>query len=346
MNVSSDNLESQMAMSHDDIAKSVTTALPGVDTLRVTGYTQLGQLRDAKARSLTREQALLAQKHGNATTPRVTLAQQRFATNELLRREIAVFGEIADTPVPTVSTEGIVVHGFVRHRSDNSGIAGLTVGLTSLDGTWVRALGYTSTDQRGYFLLDTSLHGTFRIGSSQDIRSNLSVEEAKKAAEQKAAQGMVAGKSGTPSSGGAGSSTGSSNSSIGGKREVQLRIFDREGHTLHTESRPVLLQPGTVDYRYILLDDSTATTAATPPPDTSGGQPVVLGPKVSAQPAGGITIPSQKAGSRPARVGGLKRFASTIPAAKASAPTETPPPPSAPAAKPASKPTRKKKGKA
>lgn len=279
-----DEFTSQLPMSPEDVSKALSASLPGIDASRASGLAQLGGLRDAKARSLSREQTLLTLKHGGAPHPRLAEAQQRFTVNEQLRREVAVMRELAETPAVEPRPDAMIVHGFVRRRSDHAGLPGLTLALTDAEGNWVRALGYACTDARGYFRLDIA------APSETEPKSAASRREAASAAAEAPA------------------------------RSLQLRVFDSKGHVLHTEKRPVALRAGRIDYRYILLGDDAAQCACTPPPATSGGRPATVGPKAPTEtppPATtrpGTGTPQPEATSR---VGGLRAYQQPAPATSA-----------------------------
>lgn len=167
---------SNLPFSPEEIGKALSNALPGADRARSAGLAQLATVRDAKARSLSREQVVLARKHGTDAHPRIAEARQRFATNEALRREIAVASEIAETPLPKPDAATLVIHGFVRRRRDHAGLPGLTLALTDEQGNWLREPGYACTDRRGYFRLDVNLRES---GENYDRAPRLTVFDAK-----------------------------------------------------------------------------------------------------------------------------------------------------------------------
>lgn len=297
-----DNSSDAMPLSADEVVKAIETGLPGLDASRTAGYAQLGQLRDAKARSLSREQTLLARKHGGAPHPRIAEARQRFAINEQLRRETAIIREVSETPLAEPEKNALIVHGFVRRRSDHVGIPGLTLALTDSDGNWLRQFGYACTDQRGYFLLRANLGSEEgRTGSEESsglkTSADVSVEEARREAEAAARRGEKP----------AGESAGGPR--IDAKRPAQLRVFDAKGHVVHTEKRPVLLRAGTVDYRYILLGDEAGECACSPPPSKAGGRPSSGGPKPPAEPVAPKPIRQEPMQRAPAsHVGTMKQY--------------------------------------
>ena len=268
-------------MSEAEVIRTIEAGLPGVDAARSQGYSQLAQLRDAKARSYAREQRFLAQKHGGATHPRIAAAQERFVINEQFRRELAVVREVAETPLPEVDATSLLVHGFVRRRSDQIGIAGVTLALTDKDGSWVRELGYACTDARGYFLIKATVAKEPEPGSADEP-----LKPSRAAAP----------------------------------RTLSLRVFGREGHVIHTESRPVLIQAGTIDFRLILLDDKAADCGCTPPPPTTGGKPAPGRARPTHPP--GRARPKPSAAAPPQRVGGLKDYQQPSPEELAGTPLE------------------------
>ncbi len=262
------NFTNRQRMPLKDVMASIEGALPGLDAARAQGFSQLGQLRTAKSRSLAREQRLLARKQG-ADHPRIATAAQRLAVNEQFRRDIAVAREAAETPLPATDANRFVIHGFVRRRKDQVGIHGLTLALCDAKGQWVREIGYACTDVRGYFAISIDL-------------------------SDKPQDNPPAGGS-NPKPDLAGASTGtiapllvSTGSSRASRADVRaslvLRVFDREGRVLHTEKSPVLVRAGTMDYRVVYLDDAAAACGCNPPPSESGGKPEPQGPVAEPKP--------------------------------------------------------------
>lgn len=134
------------------VMATIEDGLPAMDTARAQGFSQLGQLRTAKSRSLAREQMLLARKQG-PDHPRIGVAARRLAVNEQLRRDLTAAQAAAETPLPATDETRFVAHGFVRRRKDQVGIQGLTLALGDAKGQWVRETGYACTDARGYFAI-------------------------------------------------------------------------------------------------------------------------------------------------------------------------------------------------
>ncbi len=327
MNTNTDSSAYETPMSHDDIGKTLTGSLSGVDAARVTRFNELGQIRNAKSRSLAREQSLLAQKHGTADHPRIAQARQRFSTNEKFRLEIAVMTELGETPLPDADPNQLIVHGFVRRRSDRVGIPGLTLALTDREGNWLRELGYTCTDQRGYFLLDPMLRegqaGGEVEATAYDIKTDMNVDAAKREAEaRREAEAKKAAAAGQTGQGTSDASTDKA-TYFEPPPVAYLRVFDAKGHVLHTETRPVKLHGGNVDYRTILLGDEAAECGCVPPPTKAGGRPTTKGPTPES-PRSPSLPPSATPTTTQPRVIGLKPYEQPDPneAAQQSQPLE------------------------
>lgn len=289
-----DSFSSQSPLSTDDVIKSITSAVPGADQARAKGLNQLGMMRNAQAQSLSREQILLARKHGTDQHPRIAIARQRFAHNEQFRREIAVMNDLADTPLPEPKDDTMIVHGFVRRRSDHTGIPCLTLALTDDQGNWIKRFGYACTDQRGYFSLEfpapaSAKAATNAVAGNADAKTNADLTEAEKKRLADLAARKAAEKERAAAAGAKETDTTTRDMSGSDKLTLTLRVFDSQGRVLHTESRPVEVKGGAIDYRYILLGDDKSDCGCTPPPEQAGGRPATTGPKPStdkpAQPA-------------------------------------------------------------
>ena len=273
--MNNDDSSSNDRIPSNDVTRSLETGLPTLDAARATGYGELGILRDAKANSLIREQRLLARKHNSTAHPRIAQARQRFVVNEQLRRELAVARETVETTLPDLEPRTMIVYGFVRRRSDQIGIPGLTLALTTEDGNWVRELGYACTDQRGYFQL------IIKFSDPQPVPPIPADPQPDRPA---------------------GDSTKVESDTQRPNTILQLRVFDRDGRVLHTETRPVFVRPEAVDYRLILIGDKEAESSCTPPPAKTGGQsaravPVNPKPEAPLAPPPSAAAPQQHVSS-------------------------------------------------
>jgi hypothetical protein len=292
---------SELKLSPEEVGKTIESALPSLDSSQSGHYEGLARMRDAKARSLAREGRWLTIKHGGAIHPRMAEAEQRFAINEQARREVAVVREAAETPAPEIHSDSVLVHGFVRRRSDRSGIPGLTIALTDRNGNWLRSLGYACTDVRGYFALRAVLSGrkaASDVAETLKAAAGISVEEARRQAEAKA---------------------GLSGSTSAGEATARLCVFDPKGKVLKGERQPVALQRGTLDYRLILLGDETTGCACSPPPAKAGSRPGAAGPKAAPRPS--VVAGPGSANQPPARVSNLKKVMPPLTQAEQKAPT-------------------------
>ncbi len=299
--------------------KAIEQSLPSFDSNRATGYSELGSLRSAKSSSLVREQKFLLAKHGGTASPRARTAASLLAYNERLRREIAATQEIVETPSPEVDANSFVVHGFVR-RSNQAGVPGLTLALTDEKGTWLREFGYACTDKRGYFLLRIGRNSAEKpVKESEPAKTEAELKrEAAKVKREEEAAAAAAVAAGAPASQSGGSAAGASASLSSGqkintnldsyaaasRRSLQLRVFNRDGRVLHTETRPVVLTPDTIDYRLIILDEEDC--GCTPPPATSNGP---ANPNSPSAPPAPPPAPAQPVATTPVgRVSQLKSY--------------------------------------
>jgi hypothetical protein len=70
-------------------------------------------------------------------------------------RDLAVEFDHARVEAPIADTNTWIVHGFVRDKA-LKGIQNLTVAIYDEKGTWIQALGFACTEERGYFKLNFS----------------------------------------------------------------------------------------------------------------------------------------------------------------------------------------------
>lgn len=142
-----------------EVSQEVEKSITGADAQRAAELGRLQILRQAKARSMGREQGRLSRKLGSGH-PRVLALTNKIEVNRELMRDLVIEAEHAKTEVPTVDKNTWTVHGFVRDK-DRAGVRNLTVALYDDKGQWIRELGYTCTEKSGYFKL---LHSRAKPG--------------------------------------------------------------------------------------------------------------------------------------------------------------------------------------
>lgn len=134
-----------------EVGQAARDRLAYADALRAAGLTELTSLREAKARSMAKEQERLRKKLG-PEHPRVLQMKRKLEANQLTVRGLEMEAEKASIKVPSVDENTWLLHGLVRCK-DGKGVAGLTVAPYDRKGEWLRELGYACTDRRGYFSL-------------------------------------------------------------------------------------------------------------------------------------------------------------------------------------------------
>jgi hypothetical protein len=231
------------------VAQTLEQSIDGADPARATGLQDLHRVRAAKTQGMEREQARLSQKLG-ARDPRVLALNQRIELNRGFVRDLAIEIDHARTEAPIADENTWIVHGFVRDK-ELTGIPNLTVAIYDENGTWIQALGFACTNERGYFKLSFS-----RTDKTEDSEKPTV---------------SIAAAAGTATRG----------------PEVFIHVLDKSGAHLHVDKRPLTPQLGNVDYREIILGNGTGTcrppedAAPKPGPQEPAG-PVVTRPAASA----------------------------------------------------------------
>jgi hypothetical protein len=196
------------------ISQTLEQGIDGADSARVDGLQRLNQLRKVKATVLEREVARLEPGH-----PRGLALNERIELNRRLILDLAVEIEHAETQIPVVDKNTWVVHGFVRGKN-LKGVPSLTVAIYDAKGTWIQAMGYACTDDKGYFKLTLS-----STTDKTEDAENLAVFP--DAAATSATRGP----------------------------EVFIRVLDKSGVHIHIDQHTLTPQLGSVDYREIILSN-------------------------------------------------------------------------------------------
>ena len=152
-------------MDIEDILRSIEDVFETVDDERVGGLERVKTIQDTKNESLARERRRLARKYGE-DHPRVQKIDSRLAYNQSLLKDLAVETDRSKVEVPAIDANTWMVHGRVLDKI-RAGIAGLTVSLFDEKGKWIREMGYSCTDERGYFAITYSVKGDEKPGAQQ-----------------------------------------------------------------------------------------------------------------------------------------------------------------------------------
>ena len=129
--------------------ENIDKILSRSDDFRKMGLAQVQQLQTVKSRSLEREKQRLSEKLG-VDHPRVKAiaARLEFNTNRMsvLKKEINKL----DIKVADVDQKTVMIHGRILDKHQQP-LPGLTAALADEKGKWIRAYGYSSSDEKGYF---------------------------------------------------------------------------------------------------------------------------------------------------------------------------------------------------
>lgn len=144
------------------------------DALRADGLQTLVSVKRAKLVQTRRERARLAVRYGEDSPPVARLDQQMAIEHRFL---VNTRAEADRVSVPTLERDdnGWKVHGFVRSM-EGVGRRGVTVTLVG-DAKGSRSLGKTTTDKRGYFLIElgrgtASVRETARAAKAAALEAN------------------------------------------------------------------------------------------------------------------------------------------------------------------------------
>lgn len=136
----------------DEIIGKVDTSLAEIDRLRTENLEKMAIVQQVNAKALEKERQRLSLKYGE-NHPRVQRLDAKLQFDRGFTQDLKVEIDKSNIQVPAVDKNTWLVHGRVLDRRDNQGIQGLTISLTNDREQWVRKLGYTCTDERGYFAI-------------------------------------------------------------------------------------------------------------------------------------------------------------------------------------------------
>lgn len=226
---------------NDEMLKMVDNSIDGLDQLRAQALYHLQILQDGRNSSLMREQSRLKKKYGS-NHPRVQKLSNRIQYNQGAAQEIKIEVAKVKIIVPNIDPQTWMVHGRVMEAEGGNPIPGVTVSLYTAKGTWVKELGYSCTDEQGYYSIRYTkdvIKDKTENGQQKDDAAK--VEPLADAKEREAAA----------------------------RKCFYLGVTNKDQQVIHTESEPVCVKLGQIDYRLIILSKSQCT----PPADDKKKQP-------------------------------------------------------------------------
>ncbi len=135
----------------EQVLHRLDTSFTSLDNERAERLKRTQLLQTNKDNALKREQARLQKKYG-ADHPRVLKINNRLAYNTVAIPELAAEVTRADVNTPEFTPDTWMVHGRVLNQK-GEGIKGLTLALHNEMGKVERRVGYTCTDERGYYAI-------------------------------------------------------------------------------------------------------------------------------------------------------------------------------------------------
>ncbi len=138
-------------INEEERVDKIENAAKCLDEERSQGLEQLQTLQTVKNTILEREQKRLTQKYG-ANHPRTQKVTRRLTYNRGLQQELDREIDRSKIQVPVIDADTWLVNGRVLTR-EGQGISELTISLFNEKNRWIRELGFTCTDERGYFAI-------------------------------------------------------------------------------------------------------------------------------------------------------------------------------------------------
>jgi len=132
-----------------DIEKKVGSALDQLNSLRKTGFGDLLDFHRIKSKALEREKDRLVKSRG-INDPTVKRMEAKIGWYPGFIGDLETVKTQTEIDVEPVDDRTWMVHGQVVD-GDRKGLPGLTIGLVDESGKWQKYLGYSCTDDRGYF---------------------------------------------------------------------------------------------------------------------------------------------------------------------------------------------------
>ena len=138
-------------LNDNEITRRLDEAFSLIDNQRSDGLKKLKSIRLVKNKILIKERSRLEQKYG-PSHPRLKAMSDRIESNEEILKHLEVEIEKSKITLPDFDQNTWIVHGQVLNK-DKTPVSDVTVSLHNRDKKWIKQLGYTCTDQHGYYVL-------------------------------------------------------------------------------------------------------------------------------------------------------------------------------------------------
>lgn len=142
-------IEYKISIEH--IAEKVDSTMESIDGMRLKNLQNLKSVQQVKKKALEREKKRLSDKYG-ANHRRAKKLDAKMKLNEGLMKGIDMEIDRASIKYHPFDKLTWMVQGRVLNKN-GKGIEGLTIALHDEEGQWIRDLGYSCTDNFGYFAL-------------------------------------------------------------------------------------------------------------------------------------------------------------------------------------------------
>lgn len=219
---------------NDEMLNMVDNSIDTLDQQRAQALQHLQLVQDGRNSLLMREQSRLEKKYGS-THPRVQKLSNRIQYNQGAAQEIKIEVAKVNIIVPNIDPQSWMVHGRVMEAKGGEPVPGVTLSLYTAKGVWVKELGYSCTDEQGYYSIrytQDAIKDKMENGQPRDDASKI-----------EPIGGIKRG-------------------GVAVKKCFYLGVTNKEQQLLHTESEPICIQLGQIDYRLVILSKSQCTPPA------------------------------------------------------------------------------------
>jgi len=135
-----------------DNLKQITETFNELEGRRAEELNNAAQLQDTNDQILAEERDRLAKKYG-PDHPRVQKLEARLSYNRVMMEGMKAEASRAKNPTEQFASTWWRVNGRVFDSSGGKPLAKLTVSLSDANGNGLEPLGYSCTDERGYYII-------------------------------------------------------------------------------------------------------------------------------------------------------------------------------------------------
>jgi len=246
---------------NDEMLKVLDNFIDGLDQQILKDLQRLQTIQHGRNSTFVSEQLRLEKKYG-LKHPRVQKIIKRIEYNKGVAKDLRSEISKVNTPVPNYDPNTWIVYGQVIEDKSGNPVKGITVSLYTTSGTWVKSLGYSCTDEKGYYSIQYTKDTSMVVSEEGEIDSQNDQTKTRKSFCNKLRLWRETPPRNESNNTNDQNTFNKTTETSQIEEDFYLTLTDKDQNIIQTESQPVRVKPGEIDYRLIVLNNSQCSQPA------------------------------------------------------------------------------------